>query len=183
MFSTVSAQISKGKISLEGAIGFGNSKTTSADKLTKTTTTSFIVHPQIGYFFIDGLESYVFGTYGTSKTKTGNESTNGEVYGAGVGARKYFRLADNFSFLAGPQFSFSKTKDQDRSVIKTTDIGLYGGFIFFPRKNMGIRAGLGGLGFSHSTLQEEGKTGSAKNSSFGLNGNTANISLGLSFYL
>ena len=173
------AQLNKGTVSLSGSFGYAR----STIKGTQTGKSSeFTIHPSIGYFFADRFEGYLFGAYASSSRTENGAKVTGDGFGGGLGANKYFKLADKLSFFTGPEFSFRKLNNYDSSTTNQFNASWGGGLLLLAHKHIGVTTRVGFLGYSSSSTKIPNVAQKQVVNDFGFMTNTNQLTFGLSYY-
>jgi len=172
-----SAQIKKGEKLLGGylLLMVDNSEYDhpNTPEVQKTKSTSFGIHPQLGF----GLgDNWIAGirmafTYHTQKQESGfgNPRSEGYVIQPGGFVRKYFPIGDRFGMFGQADVGwgygidkYNQDNEPTQEYKKTTyGIGLTPGASFRVSKRFVIEAAIGGIGYSrYSSKPKAGTTGS-----------------------
>lgn len=176
---TAYAQLTKGTVSLSGSLGYAKStiKGTQTGKRSE-----FTIHPSVGYFFADNFEGHLFGTYGHSAKTENGTKVSGDGFGGGLGANKYFKLADKISFFTGPELSFRRLNNYDSSTTNEFNAVWGGGLLFLANKHIGVNTRVGVLGYSNSSTKIPKVAEKEIVNDFGFLTKTNQLTFGLSYY-
>jgi len=202
------SQTEKGKKMIGGQISFGGSQYSRIDSSTmaKATIQSFNINPKFGYFIKDnfavggnvdfGLSHYVGNIIDPNYTSTFKSKSIS--FGAGVFARYYKKINDNFSFFLNgnllyshsPYSRYERTTNSITNVFNTErifhtiSIAISPGLVYFPSPKLGIEASFGNIFYNYSTYKDINV--SYKNhdnlSNYGINVSSMTFNLGMNYY-
>ena len=140
------AQTEKGKL-MVGASSDLNFTSMSYDEA-DTTTNTFEVSPQVGYFVADNITVGLNASYSNTNPEGDDNSTN--VVGVGPFARVYFLEDEKVRPYAQAAYLYKSTKTGDADAMNANEIGLTGGAAYFITDSVSIDAALNyGLGMSN----------------------------------
>lgn len=177
---TVSEGFSKGDVFINGAIGFGSTKTGDFK------TNDFVVAPKAGYFVTDNIAVGVALGYESSKLDFGTDLTN-STFSVGAFGRYYFTPASKFSLFGELGLNYNSydneyAVDLDGMLFPVDSKGngfevrVAPGVNYFIAKNFALEASFGVL--SYDTTKPDAD-GAEKTNSFNFGLDTRDIRLGL----
>jgi len=177
---TVSEGFTNGDVFINGAVGFGSTKTGDFK------TSNFVVAPKVGYFVTENIAVGVAVGYESSKLELVDDVTN-NTFSVGAFGRYYFTPASKFSIFGelGLNYNnydneFSLDADGDLVAVDSKGDGfgvsIAPGVSYFIAKNFALEASFGILGYN-STKPDF--AGAEKTNSFDFGLDTRDIRLGL----
>lgn len=177
---TVSEGFSKGDVFINGAIGFGSTKTGDFK------TNDFVVAPKAGYFVTDNIAVGVALGYESSKLDFGTDLTN-STFSVGAFGRYYFTPASKFSIFGELGLNYNSydneyAVDLDGMLVPADSKGdgfgvaIAPGVSYFVAKNFALVASFGILSYNSSKPDFDG---AEKTNTFNFGLDTRDIRLGL----
>lgn len=177
---TVSEGFTKGDVFINGAIGFGSTKTGDFK------TSDFVVAPKAGYFVTENIAVGIALGYESSKVELVDDLTN-NTFSIGAFGRYYFTPASKFSIFGELGLNYNNYDnefgtDNDGLLVPAAGKGdgfgvsVAPGVSYFIAKNFALEASFGILGYNSTKPDFDG---AEKTNSFDFGLDTRDIRLGL----